>query len=383
MRGSVRKKRGGFQAFRASFLGLNAPALLGQHPPIDTPISISLEEHLTPDEREQIQQTIGMFETIAQANPDDAQSLEILKEAYWKIGRQADSVATARLLADAYMRTGQYSSALMEYEGILQQELPAGEAEIIRGLLVDLESRIHPSKSTAKNTQIALDYGMDESVIGFDDAPEGVVPAGGSGVPELRLVTGGSSSAQSGMVGPDGTLIATGQTRRAGATGFRQVSFSLDSDGAEPLAKFLLQHRLVSHEIAATARERMREINASPEVQQHQAVAASLLNEVANAGVEIEPLLIGLIDRTKIAYIPLEHYDIDRQIVKMLPENLTLGRVMVPFDIVSRTMMIALDNPFDSAAKSAIQQSVDYHIQWHIARPSALQKALRDAYRIR
>lgn len=351
---------------------------MGQHPWIDTPISISLEEHLSPDEREQIQQTIAMFEAVAQTNADDYQSLEILKEAYWKIGRQADSVATARKLADAYMRTGQYSSALMEYEGILQQELPEGQAETIRELLVELENRIHPSKSAAKNAPIALDYGMDETGIGFDELSDSPAAA-----PELRLASETGPISQTPGFGPDGTLIATSQTRQSGNIGFRHVTFSLDSDGAEPLAKFLIQHRLVSHEVAAAARERMRQINASPEVEQHQAVAASLLNEIANGGVEIDPLLIGLIDRTKIAYIPLEHYDIDRQIVKMLPESLTLGRVMVPFDIVSRTMMIALDNPFDSAAKQAIQQSVDYHILWHIARPSALQKALRDAYRIR
>ena len=96
----------------------------------------------------------------------------------------------------------------------------------------------------------------------------------------------------------------------------------------------------------------------------------------------MEHLLSSLIDATKFGYVPLEYYDIDRSIVRMLPENLTLGRLIVPFDIVSRTMMVALCNPFDAAAKQAVQSSLDYHIQWYLAKPSAITRVLRDVYRL-
>ena len=59
--------------------------------------------------------------------------------------------------------------------------------------------------------------------------------------------------------------------------------------------------------------------------------------------------LSGLIDRTKFAYVPLEYYDVDRQIARMLPDHLTLGRLYVPFDLISRTIMVACCNPFDAA----------------------------------
>ncbi len=80
--------------------------------------------------------------------------------------------------------------------------------------------------------------------------------------------------------------------------------------------------------------------------------------------------------------MPLEYYDIDRSVVRMLPDNLTLGRLIVPFDIVSRTMMVALCNPFDAAAKQAVQSSLDYHIQWYLAKPAAITRVLRDVYRL-
>ena len=74
------------------------------------------------EEQDQILQTIQMFEVIAEANPDDCQSLEILKEAYWRLDRQSEAIAITRKLADAFVRTGQFSSAMLEYEDILQKE---------------------------------------------------------------------------------------------------------------------------------------------------------------------------------------------------------------------------------------------------------------------
>ena len=80
----------------------------------------------------------------------------------------------------------------------------------------------------------------------------------------------------------------------------------------------------------------------------------SLIDEICRRGaIEMETLLCGILDRSKFAYIPLEYYDVDRAIVKMLPEELTLGRLIVPFDVMSRTVMIAMANPFDAAGKES------------------------------
>jgi hypothetical protein len=108
-----------------------------------------------------------------------------------------------------------------------------------------------------------------------------------------------------------------------------------------------------------------------------------LLDEIVRrGGAELDALLCGIIDRSKFAYIPLECYDVDRQVVKMLPESLTLGRLMVPFDVISRTVMIATANPFDAPGKEAVQQLLDYNIQWHLAAPGAIFKVLAEAYRL-
>src|SRR5580765_3183653 len=76
---------------------------------------------LTPGEEAQLAQTIEMFEVITESQPSDYQSLEILKEAYLKLGRDPDVVKTSKRIAQAYVQMGQLSSAILEYETILQR----------------------------------------------------------------------------------------------------------------------------------------------------------------------------------------------------------------------------------------------------------------------
>src|SRR5262245_8345881 len=76
---------------------------------------------LNPSEEAQLAQTIEMFEVITQSQPHDYQSLEILKEAYSKLGREKDVVGASKRIAQAYVQMGQLSSAILEYETILQR----------------------------------------------------------------------------------------------------------------------------------------------------------------------------------------------------------------------------------------------------------------------
>src|ERR1700756_5752336 len=76
---------------------------------------------LSPGEEAQLAQTIEMFEVITQSQPQDYQSLEILKEAYSKLGREKDVIGTSKRIAQAYVQLGQLSSAILEYETVLQR----------------------------------------------------------------------------------------------------------------------------------------------------------------------------------------------------------------------------------------------------------------------
>ena len=90
------------------------------------------------EELQQLQRTVEMFEAITESQPDDYQCLEILKEAYNKLGRQDDVRRISLKLANAYSHVGQVSQAILEYEGILQGNPDDTEA---RAALTELESK--------------------------------------------------------------------------------------------------------------------------------------------------------------------------------------------------------------------------------------------------
>src|SRR5439155_2719599 len=76
---------------------------------------------ISSSEEAQLAQTIEMFEVITQSQPQDYQSLEILKENYANLGLMQDVSKTSKRIAQAYVAMGQLSSAILEYESILQR----------------------------------------------------------------------------------------------------------------------------------------------------------------------------------------------------------------------------------------------------------------------
>ena len=292
------------------------------------------------EEREQIMQTIEMFGVIVQSSPNDAQSLEILKDAFVRIGQLTEAMDAARKLAEIFTHTGQYPLAVREYEYILDHE-PANVE--VMAALGEVEEKLRAAKDSGKIEGDACD--------GLKKASQ---------------------------------LMATGQTMQAStksAAAINAVTKTLVAeDGNEGLVKFLLLHRIAPEDVVKMAHDRVSKKNKdlAPNTMAH-----SLLDEVVRrAGLDIETTLCTIVDRSKLAYIPLEYYEVDRQVVKMLPESLTLGRLIIPFDVMSRTLMVAMANPFDSLGKEAVQQLLDFNIQWHIASPAAITKVLGEVYRV-
>src|SRR4051812_43447062 len=182
---------------------------------------------LSSEEQEQILQTIEMFEVITQANPQDCQSLDILKDAYQRVGKQQEALVIARKLGDTYVELGQYSAAMLEYEGILQKD--ADNAEVMAAL-GEVEEKLQKSGQLKPQ------------------APNAAAPA--PPTPGASLGGGINLDFRS-VISEGGTLMTTAATLRPDAgSGMRlatqadQLNLSLADDGNAPLAKFLIQHRL-------------------------------------------------------------------------------------------------------------------------------------------
>jgi hypothetical protein len=239
-------------------------------------------------------------------------------------------------LAEAYFNGGSYTQAMQECEVILVKEPNSPE---ILAMLGEIESRLQ-----ASGAAIASKAGQSGLVANPTQASKG----------EGSLIN--VNSADTGKIA------------------------NLVERGDDHLAKFLIVQQLFPEDEVLSTLESVKQLNKDLT---GQAVAVSLLDNLCkDKANRLDTVLSALIDRTKFAYVPLEYYDTDRQIAPMLPDYLTLGRLFVPFDLVSRTMMVACCNPFDATGREAVQQSLDYTVAWYLARPSAIVKSLQSIYRL-
>ena len=273
-----------------------------------------------------------MFEVITRTQPDDYQSLEILKEAYGKLGSRDDTLRTSRKLAEAYFNVGSYALAMQECEALLQHDPNAPE---VLAMLGDIESRL---QAAGQNVTGGIKHGLIAKAMG----------------------------------GGEGGLVRLDRKD--------QETYNLHERGEEQLAKFLIVQQFFAEQDVTVALANVQQKNKN--LPGH-TMANSLLVELCGADTnKLDLIISSLVDRTKAAFIPLEYYDFDRQLARMLPDNLTIGRLCVPFDLISRTIMVACCNPFDAAGRAAVQQSLDYTVSWYLARPTAIERTLQDVYRL-
>jgi len=302
-----------------------------------------LEHTLSEEERSQILQTVEMFEVITQTQHDDYQSLEILKVAYQKLGKTEEALRVSRRLAEAYFNVGSFSLAMQECDAVLAIEPNAPE---IVAMLGEIENRLQQAGQTREEA------GAHNALVTISDFPAETPLASG------LLEIGGRNP---------------GQVRK-------QPLLQDAEQGNDQLAKFLVLQQMFPEDEVNAALETVMEAN---KAMTGQMLASSLLERLCQGNNEkMEAVLSALIDRTKFAYVPLEYYDIDRQVVRMLPDDLTINRLFVPFDLISRTIMVAVCNPFDAEAREAVQQSLDYTVTWYLAKPAVIIKTLQDIYKL-
>ncbi|MDB6025637.1 MAG: protein containing ral secretory system [Verrucomicrobiales bacterium] len=263
-------------------------------------------------------QTIEMFEVITQSQPTDYQSLEILKEAYLKLGRQKDVVNTSKKIAQAYLQLGQLSSAILEYETILQQSPDDPEA---LAAMAEIESK-------ASNLAATPLADMGGSKKDFDGER--------SNKRASEEVDDGCNAMKKIFV--DGRLISLGDFDASWVT---PTLHDLPGKVIEPFVHILAEKAICTAEKSLTM----------------------------------------ISDKTRLGYLPLERYDIDLELARSFPKETCQRWCVLPFDRMSKSVLVATTNPFNVRAREELQKSTSYRILWYLATPVDLMKAIKKVYR--
>jgi tetratricopeptide (TPR) repeat protein len=278
---------------------------------------------LNPGEEAQLQQTIEMFEVIVQSQPTDTQSLEILKEAYSKLGREEELVHTSKRIAQAYLQQGQLSSAILEYETVLQR----------RPEDADVHAALRQIEDRASNAAVQ------------------------------------SSADLSAPPSETDTLMLR---RKAKA---RTATEEVD-DGRKSLYKIYVESKLI------TAGDfdlcwRNVDLNVPPSD-----AVQPFIQTLHEKGIYlVEKSLRLLCDKSRLAYLPLDRYDLDMDLTRGFPAEVCRRWCVLPFDRMSKAILVATANPFNDQAAKELGEATTQRLLWYVASPTELLSNLRRAFR--
>jgi hypothetical protein len=276
-------------------------------------------ETLNPGEETQLAQTIEMFEVIVQSQPNDTQSLEILKEAYSKLGREQDVVNTSKRIAQAYLQQGQLSSAILEYETVLQRRPDDAD---VRAALKQIEDK-------ANNAAM-------------QSAPE--------------------------AVSMTDTSLMRKRARPSQADGV--------DDGRQMMYKIFVDSKVI------TAGDfdlcwRSEDLTATPTD-----VAIPFAQVLHDKGILlIEQSLKLISDKSRIAYLPLDRYDVDMDLARGFSPAVCRRWCVMPFDRMSKAILVATANPFNRQAAKELAEATTHRLLWYVASPNDIVTNLRKAFR--
>ena len=276
---------------------------------------------LNPGEAAQLQQTIEMFEVIVQSQPSDTQSLEILKEAYLKLGREEDVINTSKRIAQAYLQQGQLSSAILEYETVLQRR---PDDKDVRAALQQIEG---------KASSVSVPAPAPELAPGHD----------------------------------------TMQLRRKPRAADAPVEVD---DGRKSLYKIFVDTKII------TAGDfdlcwRNVDLNTPPTD-----VIEPFIQMLHEKGIHlIDKSLRLLSDKARVPYLPLERYDLDMDLARGFPAEVCRRWCVLPFDRMSKAILVATANPFNQQAAKELSEATTHRLLWYLTSPSDLVANLRKAFR--
>jgi type IV pilus assembly protein PilB len=138
----------------------------------------------------------------------------------------------------------------------------------------------------------------------------------------------------------------------------------------KPLGELFIDSKLITQEQLAE----------SLKVQQEK---GGLIGQIlVNLGyVSEEDVAKALMVQYGIPYMPLENYEIDKEVSKLIPENVARQYGVLAVDKVGSILTIVMSNPLNSQAIEDIEMMTKLKMQVFVATVTDVNHALNDIYK--
>ncbi len=80
-------------------------------------------------------------------------------------------------------------------------------------------------------------------------------------------------------------------------------------------------------------------------------------------------------------YLPLENYELDHDIVKIVPKNVALQFCLIPIDRIGNNLTIAMSNPLNSLAIEDIELVSGLYVQVFVSTATDISNAIVKYYK--
>lgn len=81
------------------------------------------------------------------------------------------------------------------------------------------------------------------------------------------------------------------------------------------------------------------------------------------------------------AYLPLSNYEIDLELINLIPERVAKQYCLIPVDKISNTLTIAMSNPLNGQAVEDIETISECNIQIFVSTASDIKQAIEKYYK--
>jgi hypothetical protein len=88
-----------------------------------------------------------------------------------------------------------------------------------------------------------------------------------------------------------------------------------------------------------------------------------------------------LADRSRLAFVPLAHYELDMDLARNSSREFCLRWCVLPFDRMSKTVLAATCNPFNKQAAADLASTNKSRLLWYLASPPDLLRILGKVFR--
>ena len=228
---------------------------------------------------------------------------------------------TSKRIAQAYVQVGQLSSAILEYETILQRY--PDDSDVLAAM-AEIESKANSLTGVAVTS-------------------------------ETENVNRGTST----------------QTKKATGTAVLEVD-----DGRQPMHKLFVDGKVISAGDFQTSWP-TPSLTEAP-----RGVVDPFIRVLSTRGLcPLDKSLKMISDKVRLGYLPLEKYDIDVELARTFPKEACRRWCVLPFDRMSKTVFVATANPFNKRAAEEIQSATQNRLLWYLASPAELQKILGKVFR--